>query len=100
MSTYTLTELQYSDDRKGPWKLYVYKADGYHNGGVWFRAKPEYPREEITSEKALEFTKSAMRKKHEVRICDGGDMLVLHAKDGKTLYPADPKAFWQMAMTV
>ena len=29
-----LTELQHSEDRKGPWKLYVYEKDSeFHRGG-------------------------------------------------------------------
>lgn len=40
MPTHTLTELQYSTDRKGPWALYIYNPRGYHNGAVWFRDKP------------------------------------------------------------
>lgn len=27
MGTHTLTELQYSEDRAGPWKLYIYEPN-------------------------------------------------------------------------
>ena len=34
MSVHTLTQLQYSEDKQGPWKLYVYNANSsYHSGG-------------------------------------------------------------------
>ena len=32
MTTYKLTGLQYSKDRRGPFKLYIYQADGFHRG--------------------------------------------------------------------
>ena len=89
----TLSELQYSDDRTEPMKLYIYGKDGYHSGGVWFRRVPKYPEEEITTADAKFRTENAIAKGLEVRICDGGDMLVFHAKDGKVLFPADGK-FW------
>lgn len=42
----TLTQLQYSVDRKGPWKLYIFELNSeYHRGGVWFMEKPKYPEE-------------------------------------------------------
>lgn len=97
MPLHTLTTLQYSTDRKGPWKLYIYDQTGYHDGGQWFRAKPKYPDEEITTAQAHNLAFVAVAKKQEVRICDGGDMLVFHAKDGKILYPENAKEFWEEA---
>lgn len=90
--SHTLTELQYSTDRTEPMRLYVFRKDGYHTGGVWFRTKIKYPKEEITTAEAKRRTDEAMAKKLEVRICDGGDMLVFHAKDGKIVYGDD---FWE-----
>ena len=93
----TLTELQYSDDRKGPLRIYVFGPAGssFHFGGIWFERKPRYPEEgEITTEEAERRFRWAMREKREVRICNGGDMLVLHAKEGKMIYPETAEEFW------
>ena len=91
-----LTELQYSTDRKGPWKLYIYESDGYHRGGQWFRNPPlKYHDEEITSNEAHSRTSAAITAKREVRICDGGDMLVFHSENGRVIYPAKPREFWR-----
>lgn len=88
MGTYIFTELQYSDDRKGPWRLYIFNKDGYHSGGQWFRRPPlEYPDEEITASEAMVRAFEAEAKGLEVRICDGGDMLIYHAKGTEILYP-------------
>lgn len=91
---YELTELQYSHDQKGPWKLYIYEASsGYHRGGIWFyKGKPPYPNEgELHQTAAKVKCANAMRNGREVRICDGGDMLVFHAKGDKILYG---EKFW------
>ncbi len=87
----TLTQLQHSDDRKGPWKLYIYEQNsGYHRGGVWFMEKPKYPEEgEITITVALNRVMNAEAELREVRICDVGDMLVYHSKDGRVLHGAN-----------
>lgn len=82
-----LTTLKYSTDRRGPWKLYVFEPNSkYHRGGVWFRATPKYPDEEITTAEAEKRTSEAIKAKREVRICDGGDMLVFHAENGAVVY--------------
>jgi len=90
----TLTELQYSGDRKGPWKIYVYEPNGqYHKGGIWFRKGPsKYPDEELGFAAAKVECANAMRNGREVRICDGGDMLVFHAKGSDILYG---DKFWE-----
>jgi hypothetical protein len=95
METFTLTDLQYSDDRRGPFRLYIYRRDGLHDGGQWFRNKPKHPDEEITTGQAHNRTFAAVAKGLEVRITDSGDMLVYHARGGKVLFPNDPKAFWE-----
>ncbi len=95
MAHFHLTELQYSNEREGPWRLYIYGPDGYHSGGQWFRKKPKYPDEEITTAQAHNRALVAVSEGKEVRITDGGDMLVFHAKGGKVLYPAEPKKFWE-----
>src|SRR6266850_161030 len=82
-----LTTLQYSKDRSGPWKLYIFEPSSqYHGGGIWFRGKPKYPDEEITTAEAKERTDKAIAANREVRICDGGDMLVFHAENGTVVY--------------
>jgi hypothetical protein len=89
---HTLTTLQYSKDREGPWVLYIFGADGLHSGSQWFEREPlKYPNEEITIENARTQTAVAIDQAHEVRVCDGGDHLVFHSKDGRVLYGAD---FW------
>lgn len=91
MSGLTLTELQYSNDRKGPWRLYVYNPNGYHNGGQYFSRRLRYPDEEITVSAAKELCDRAELEDREVRVTDGGDMLVYHSKGGKVLYG---HSFW------
>lgn len=88
-----LTELQHSEDRKGPWKLYVYEKDSeFHRGGVWFMDKPKYPKEgEITTREAKARCIIAIAEDREVRVCDGGDMLVFHYQNGRVLHGAN---FW------
>lgn len=83
---FNLTEFQLSTDRKGPWKLYIYRPDGLYEGGVWFRRAPKYPSEEITGREAQGLALAAIQQRREVRICDGGDMLVFHSKGGTVLH--------------
>ncbi len=93
----TLDALQYSDDRRLPMKLYLLAKDGHHRGGKWFMHVPEYPEEgEITLEDARKMAEDHMAHGQEVRICDGGDMLVFHSKDGKMVHPTSGTAseFW------
>jgi hypothetical protein len=90
--THTLTELQYSTDHKVPFGLYIYEPDGlHHRGATWFRNKPQYPDEEITTAEARSRVERALTEGREIRICDRGDMLVYHAKDKRVLYGAE---FW------
>jgi hypothetical protein len=92
MTTFTLTQLQHSDDRRGPWILYVYEKDGErHWGGVWFMAKPKYP-EELTIAIARGRCVASMLDGREVRVCDAGDMLVFHFANGQILHG---ETFWQ-----
>jgi hypothetical protein len=92
---HTLTELQYADTGDGPWALYIYGRDGMHSGKKWFRkGAMKYPDEEITTFEAQRRVKEAVAKGSEVRICDGGDMLVFHAANGKILYPDSGRDFW------
>lgn len=92
-----LTELQYSNDRKGPFRLYIYDRPGLHSGGQWFRKPPLiFTDEEITSSEAMKRTIEATTVfGYEVRICDGGDMLVYHWKDNRLLYPKPLGNFWK-----
>ena len=90
---HTITELQYAEIGDGPWALYTYGCDGMHNGKQWFRkGKMKYPDEEITISDAKEWAAAAMRNKREVRICDGGDMLVFHSVNGAVVYG---EGFWE-----
>jgi hypothetical protein len=93
MATHNLSELQYSEDRQGPWKLYVYEPySEYHRGGVWFRrGKAKYPDEELGFTAAKVKCANAMRNNREVRICDGGDNLVFHAQGSRILFG---EKFW------
>jgi hypothetical protein len=93
MPTHTLTQLQYSKDREGPFALYIYEPDSeYHRGAQWFAKKVRYPDEEITIQKAHELYEKVFTTGREIRITDGGDMLVHHAKNGRVLYG---EMFWK-----
>ena len=93
MAVHTLTQMQYSEDRKGPWKMYIYEPNSeYHRGGQWFRSKVQYEDEEIPTTEAFGRYLKAMAEQREIRVCDGGDMLVFHAKGGRVLYG---EKFWE-----
>lgn len=78
---------------KGPWKLYIYEPNSeYHRGGQWFRNKVRYDDDEIPTRLAEVRYLDAMRQGREVRVCDGGDELVFHAKAGRVLYG---EKFWE-----
>jgi hypothetical protein len=88
-----LTELQYSQERKGPFRLYVYEPNSeYHRGGIWFRNKVEYEGEEIPTATARELYANAMAAQREIRVTDSGDQLVHHCKQGKVLFG---EKFWE-----
>jgi hypothetical protein len=89
-------DLVYSNDRVGPWKLYIYGLSchpdaEYHRGGVWFAKVVKYPEEEITLQEAEARYLTAFAEKRQIRITDPGDNLVLHARDGRVVYGA---SFW------
>jgi hypothetical protein len=95
MPIHELTQLQYSTEREGPFRLYIYTYNGEgYSTRAWFNKpmKMKYPDEEIPFPRAEGLTKIAVSQGREVRVCDGGDMLVYHAKDGKVLYG---EGFWQ-----
>ena len=95
MPIQTLTKLQYSKDREGPFALYIYNLNSeYHSPPTWFMDKPKYEGE-ITTEQARTIAKAAFMQGREVRITDGGDLLVFHAKGKKVLYGAQ---FWEEIM--
>jgi len=77
---------RYSEDRVGPWKLYIYGQDGFHSGGQWFARDIKYPDEEIGVFAAYVRYREAFDSGLEIRICDGGDQLVHHAKDRRIIY--------------
>ncbi len=74
--------------------LYIFRPDGYHHGKQWFAKTIRYPEEEILSSKARERVDAAIAAGLEVRICNGGDLLVFHAVNGKIEYPTDVTKFW------
>ncbi len=91
---HTLTELQYAEIGEGPWRLYIYGEDGFHSGGKWFRKGPmKYPGEEISLPAAKSYADGNIAVGLEVKVCDGGDELVFHSKDGKILYG---EGFWEV----
>lgn len=67
-----------------PARLYIYDQNGMHDEGL-----------EILSEAQLNgpgvklLIQMAMRDKVEIRLTDPDDFLLLHAKDGKILFPDD-----------
>jgi hypothetical protein len=90
---HTLTELQHAEIGEGPWKIYCYGRDGFHNGGKWFgRGKMKYPDEEISLAEAKKRSDAFIAKRLEVRVCDGGDMLVFHSENGAVVYG---DGFWE-----
>ena len=92
----TLTELQYSEDEKGPWQLYIYRADGMgYQTNTWFARKIDYPGEEINVHEARDLTRAAFDSGREIRIVDGGDMLVFHAIGNRVLYG---QQWWKKVM--
>lgn len=93
MPSFTLSELQYSTDRKGPWRLYVYNADGTgYEVRQYFSRHIRYPDEEVPIQTAKQLTDAALAKNREVRITDGGDFLVFHAQHGRIVYGEN---FWK-----
>lgn len=93
----TLSELQYSTDIHGPLKLYLYDRNGFHRGGQWFARRIRYPEEEIPLDLAQAAAEAWTGRGLEVRITNGTDFLVYHAKDGKMIYPANAAEFWEKA---
>jgi hypothetical protein len=96
----TLTELQYSTNTSGPLRLYLYRADGYHTGGIWFHRDPKYPDAQINIQTARLLVERHIRAGREVTITNSGDNCVYRASQGKVLYPADPDAFWREASAI
>ena len=89
----TLSELQYTETGDGPWKLYLYNDDGFHGRAKWFRlGEMKYPNEEITPAEAKEKADANHAIGREVRITNGGDMLVYHSVDGAVAYGEN---FWK-----
>jgi len=90
--TFELTELQYAETGEGPWRLYLYNDDGFHGRAKWFRlGRMKYPSEEITPEEAKRRSDANHAIGREVRITDGGDMLVYHSVNGEVVYGEN---FW------
>lgn len=91
-----LTKLIHDDDLRAPLRLYIYDAQGYHTGGLWFRKKIRYPGEEITNLDARQRAERAIANRMEVRITNGLDNLVFHSRQGVILYPDGGwETFWQ-----
>lgn len=96
LEVHELTQLEYAVPVKGEsFRLYILDADGMHNGGQWFRRVPKYFDEEVAVEYAEHLAGQAIRDGKEVRVTDGGDLLVYHVVGGKQLYPADTENVWE-----
>jgi hypothetical protein len=98
MSEFEFTELQYAKPVKGePKKLYLYNAEGFHTRPVWFTSGPlDFLEPEVPLPIAWAAISRHMEQGLEVRVTDGGDMLLFHAKGGEILYPPDVELeeFW------
>jgi len=92
MNVIHVTDLKYAELGEGPWRIYIFDKDGFHSGGKWFRdGAVKYPDEEVGKEEAYQTCMAAVLLKREVRICDGGDKLVFHSKDGSVIHG---ERFW------
>jgi len=98
--TVNLTELIPDEVGSGPWRLYIYRYDGFHAGGQWFARKIKYPGEEIHAESAKILADAAVRNGREVMVTNGSDNMVFHAVEGKVVYPphGDAERFWKEVM--
>lgn len=96
VTEHTLTELQYAQPQKGEdFKLFLFGADGFHSGAIWFTSGAiRYPDEQTSADVAKHLVERHMREKLEVRICNGGDLLVFHSIGGRQLYPVNGADFW------
>ena len=92
MEIFTLNQKVYSQDKEGPWVLYIFDSSGYHKGKQWFAKEIKYTDEEIPIDKARSLAAGAMARNQEVMVCDGGDNIVFHHKDGHTVYGEN---FWR-----
>lgn len=97
MPTFTLNQLQYSDDRTGILRIYVFHPSGRgYEARQYFSRHIRYPEEEVSVGDAKAISDAAVSNGREVRITNGGDELVFHAKDGVVLFPAEgADAFWR-----
>lgn len=85
-------ENQFKGADDGPWRLYVYDANGQYGRAPWFRrGVMQYPDEEISLHIAEALANRAIKAKLEVRVTDAGDELVFRAVNGEVVYGAD---FW------
>ena len=95
MNHFQLTELIYDTDLHGALALHIYNHAGRYTT-QYFRATPRYPDEETTARKARFQAEQAIREGREVRITNGSDFLVFHAKDGELIHPPCGKEeFWR-----
>jgi hypothetical protein len=94
----TLTEFVYAPPSE-PMALYVFEPNGCHRGPQWFRKKPKYSEDNLSTEQAKALTKTAMERHLEIRITDSRDQLVFHSRDGRILYPqCSFEEFWLRAV--
>jgi hypothetical protein len=98
MSEFKLFRLQYTTPVKGDdKKLFLYDDDGFHYAAIWFRNSPTaYPHEVLTADAAFTMAQEHWRTGREVRVTDGGDMLLFHVVGGRVLYPqnCNLEEFW------
>jgi hypothetical protein len=84
--------LIYDDKMSGWLRLYIYQRNGYHSGGLWFGPDVTFPDLSVAS--ARRCTEAAMADGREVRITNGSDFLVFHARGNELIHPSDAQAFW------
>lgn len=79
----------------GPWGLYIFNEDGYHPDALWFTNKvgSDHWRagEPVPAGGAKNLYDVALADGREIRITDGGDLLVHHVVAGEILHGAE---FW------
>lgn len=96
MIEHNLSEILFADPIRGEdFKLYLYDNDGFHSGAIWFTSgRIRYPDEQIPAEMARGLAEKHMMGGLEVRITNGGDLLVFHSMRGQMLYPTNAESFW------
>jgi hypothetical protein len=91
----TLTSFQYALPVPGElMKLYIFNKDGMHNGCIYFRKTPKRKYGEVDIAEASVLVLRAVGEGKEVRVTNGGDLLLFHMKTNEhgqlcMAYPPD-----------